>query len=54
MSAWFARPQAIMVDDLPGLWLWEKSYPIANRKGLVGLPSGAMHSEGFVGVGWAR
>jgi peptide/nickel transport system substrate-binding protein len=44
--------QATMVDDLPALWLWEKSYPIALRDGLVGLPSGAMHSEVFENVGW--
>ena len=44
--------QAILVDDLPVLWLWEKFYPIASRKGVVGLPSGSMHSEVFEGVGW--
>jgi ABC-type transport system substrate-binding protein len=46
--------QKLMVEDLPALWLWEKSYPIAVRKGVVGLPSGAAHSEGYVGVGWAK
>jgi hypothetical protein len=43
-----------MVDDLPAIWLWEKTYPIAVRDGLVGLPSGAMHSEVFENVGWVR
>lgn len=43
-----------MVEDLPALWPWEKSYPIAVRDGLVGLPSGAMHSEVFENVGWTR
>ena len=46
--------QKLMVEDLPALWLWEKSYPIAVRKGVVGLPSGAAHSEGYLGVGWAK
>ena len=46
--------QKLMVDDLPALWLWEKSYPIAVRKGVVGLPSGASHWEGYVGVGWTK
>jgi peptide/nickel transport system substrate-binding protein len=46
--------QAIMVEELPALWLWEKFNPIAVRDGLVGLPSGAMHSEGFEGVGWIK
>ena len=45
--------QVAMVEDLPALWLWEKSYPIAVRDGLVGLPSGAMHSEVFENVGWS-
>ena len=27
---------------------------IAIRKGLVGLPSGSMHSEVFEGVGWTK
>jgi peptide/nickel transport system substrate-binding protein len=48
----YKEAQAIMVDELPALWLWEKFYPIAVRDGLVGLPSGAMHSEGFLDVGW--
>ena len=43
-----------MVEDLPAIWLWEKFYPIAVRDGLVGLPSGAMHSEGFENVGWVK
>ena len=50
----YRKAQAIMVDELPALWLWEKFYPIAIRKGLVGLPSGSMHSEVFEGVGWAK
>jgi peptide/nickel transport system substrate-binding protein len=48
----YKEAQAVMVDDLPAIWLWEKSYPIAIRNGLVGLPSGAMHSEVFENVGW--
>ena len=48
----YRSAQALMVDDLPALWLWEKFNPIAVRDGLVGLPSGAMHSEGFENVGW--
>jgi hypothetical protein len=43
-----------MAEELPALWLWEKFNPIAVRDGLVGLPSGAMHSEGFEGVGWTK
>ena len=50
----YKEAQSIMVDELPALWLWEKFYPIANRDGLVGLPSGAMHSEGFLNVGWVK
>ncbi len=50
----YKEAQAVMVDDLPALWLWEKSYPIAVRDGLVGLPSGAMHSEVFENVGWVK
>jgi peptide/nickel transport system substrate-binding protein len=50
----YKEAQALMVEDLPALWLWEKSYPIAVRDGLVGLPSGAMHSEVFENVGWTR
>jgi peptide/nickel transport system substrate-binding protein len=50
----YKEAQVIMVDDLPALWLWEKSYPIAVRDGLVGLPSGAMHSEVFENVGWTK
>jgi peptide/nickel transport system substrate-binding protein len=50
----YKEAQAIMVDDLPAIWLWEKFYPIAVREGLVGLPSGAMHSEVFENVGWTR
>jgi ABC-type transport system substrate-binding protein len=53
-SRLYREAQAIMVDDLPALWLWEKSYPIAVRDGLVGLPSGAMHAEVFENVGWVR
>jgi len=48
----YQQAQQKMVADLPALWLWEKYYPIAIRKGLVGLPSGSMHSEVFEGVGW--
>jgi peptide/nickel transport system substrate-binding protein len=50
----YREAQAVMVDDLPALWLWEKFYPIAVRDGLVGLPSGAMHSEVFENVGWTK
>lgn len=50
----YAEAQRLMVEDLPALWLWEKTYPIASQAGLVGLPSGAQHSEGFVGVGWVE
>jgi peptide/nickel transport system substrate-binding protein len=50
----YKEAQVIMVDDLPAIWLWEKTYPIAVRDGLVGLPSGAMHSEVFENVGWVR
>jgi peptide/nickel transport system substrate-binding protein len=50
----YQQAQMVIVDDLPGLWLWEKTYPIANRKGVVGLPSGSMHSEVFEGVGWIK
>jgi peptide/nickel transport system substrate-binding protein len=50
----YKSAQAIMVEDLPALWLWEKFNPIAVRDGLVGLPSGAMHSEGFENVGWIK
>ena len=50
----YRKAQAIMADDLPALWLWEKFYPIAVRKGLAGLPSGSMHSEVFEGVGWTK
>jgi peptide/nickel transport system substrate-binding protein len=50
----YKEAQAIMVDDLPAVWLWEKSYPIAVRDGLSGLPSGAMHSEVFENVGWTK
>jgi peptide/nickel transport system substrate-binding protein len=48
----YHQAQALIVADLPALWLWEKYYPIAIRKGLAGLPSGSMHSEVFEGVGW--
>jgi peptide/nickel transport system substrate-binding protein len=50
----YRKAQAVMIDDTPALWLWEKFYPIAIRKGLVGLPSGSMHSEVFEGVGWTK
>jgi peptide/nickel transport system substrate-binding protein len=50
----YKEAQAVMVDDLPAIWLWEKSYPIAVRDGIMGLPSGAMHSEVFENVGWTR
>ena len=46
--------QDILVEDMPILWLWEKSYPIAIRKGLSGLPAGSMHSEVFESVGWTQ
>ncbi len=51
---YYQDAQKIIVEDLPALWLWEKTYPIAIRKGLVGLPPGATHSEPFVGVGWSK
>ena len=50
----YKEAQSIMVEELPAIWLWEKFYPIAIRDGLVGLPPGAMHSEGFVNVGWVK
>lgn len=53
-AAFYQDAQKIIVEDLPALWLWEKTYPIAVRKGLVGLPPGATHSEPFVGVGWSK
>ena len=49
----YQEAQAKIVDDLPALWLWEKTYPIAVREGLVGLPSGAMHAEVFEDVSWS-
>jgi peptide/nickel transport system substrate-binding protein len=53
-AKYYQDAQKIIVDDLPALWLWEKTYPIALRKGLVGLPSGATHGEPFVDVGWVK
>lgn len=53
-TALYHEAQKLMVEDLPALWLWEKTYPVANRKGLVGLPPGAQHTEGYVGVGWTE
>ncbi|HEY4200580.1 MAG TPA: ABC transporter substrate-binding protein [Devosiaceae bacterium] len=50
----YHQAQQILGTDLPALWLWEKSYPIAVRKGIVGLPAGAMHSEVFEDVGQAN
>ncbi|MCG6122554.1 MAG: ABC transporter substrate-binding protein [Microvirga sp.] len=50
----YQEVQAILVDELPAIWLWEKFYPIAVRRGLVGMPSGAMHSEPWHKVGWAE
>src|SRR5262249_4808776 len=37
-AKYYQDAQAILVDELPALWLWEKYYPLAVRKGLVGLP----------------
>lgn len=50
----YHQVQKIMVEELPALWLWEKVYPIAVRKGVVGLPSGVSHWEGYVGIGWKK
>jgi peptide/nickel transport system substrate-binding protein len=50
----YQEVQAILVDELPAIWMWEKFYPIAVRKGLVGMPSGAMHSEPWNKVGWTE
>jgi peptide/nickel transport system substrate-binding protein len=50
----YHRIQRIMLDDLPALWLWEKSYPIAVRKGVVGLPAGISHWDGYVNIGFAK
>ena len=50
----YQEAQAILVDELPAIWLWEKSYPIAVRRGLVGMPSGSMHSEPWNKVGWTK
>ncbi len=46
----YKQAQVILVDDLPVIWLWEKTYPLAVRANLVGLPSGAMHWEPYEGV----
>ncbi|HEY4200594.1 MAG TPA: ABC transporter substrate-binding protein [Devosiaceae bacterium] len=48
----YKQAQKIIVDDLPVLWLWEAFYPIAARKGLVGVPPGCMQTEPFENVGF--
>ena len=48
----YKQAQVILVDDLPVIWLWEKTYPLAVRANLIGLPSGAMHWEPYEGVHW--
>jgi peptide/nickel transport system substrate-binding protein len=50
----YQKAQSVIVEDSPAIWLWEKFYPIAVRKGLVGLPSGSMHWEVYTNVGWAK
>jgi peptide/nickel transport system substrate-binding protein len=45
-ARFYKEAQAVMVNELPAIWLWEV------RDGLVGLPSGAMHV--FENVGWVR
>lgn len=52
-AAFYKQAQALLVEDVPALWLWEKTYPSAVRAGLIGIPSGANHWEPYEGVGWA-
>jgi peptide/nickel transport system substrate-binding protein len=43
--------QALLVEDLPCLWLWAKVAPIAYRKYVHGdLPTGTTHNENFDGI----
>jgi peptide/nickel transport system substrate-binding protein len=48
----YKQAQVLLVEEVPALWLWEKTYPSAARAGLVGIPSGANHWEPYEGVGW--
>jgi peptide/nickel transport system substrate-binding protein len=48
----YRQAQAILVDELPALWLWEKTYPSASSANVVGLPSGMNHWESYENVGF--
>lgn len=36
-AALYAQVQAILAEDVPHIWLWDRYYPIAYREGLSGM-----------------
>lgn len=52
-AEYYKQAQALMVEDVPCLWLWEKTYTSATRADLIGIPSGANHWEPYENIGWA-
>lgn len=50
----YRQAQTILVDEVPALWLWEKTYPSASRDHVIGLPSGMNHWEPYENVGFTK
>ena len=48
----YGQAQAILVEEIPALWIWEKIYPSAARANITGLPSGMNHWEPYENVGF--
>ncbi len=46
-AAIYKEAQALIVEDVPALWTWEKVYPVGWKKTVKGLPGAAAHFEGL-------
>jgi peptide/nickel transport system substrate-binding protein len=50
--ALFAEVARILGEDVPALMLWDRHYPFAHKKTVVGLPVDPTQWQGFVRVGF--
>jgi hypothetical protein len=50
----YSEAAKILSEDVPVLWVWDRFYPFAHKKALVGLPADPTQFQGMEDVGFVK
>jgi len=50
----YSEAAKILSEDLPVLWVWDRYYPFAHKKTLIGLPADPTQFQGMEDVGFVK